>query len=1280
MKTPFTTIRSEGGLLPTDLLARVARLDTSLPGIDPASYWLDPGDRIAEAIARSWTRLLGAWQTFSRHRADAKPDDPIVGLTRDRWLYPLLDALGWGRPVRAEETTHERGAVPIHLMGANVPLDRRTANVPGAAKHAPHTVVQDLLNRSDARLWGIVSNGLQLRLLRDNTSMTRQAFVEFDLEAMFDGEVYADFVVCWLVCHCSRFDAERPEAYFTERWTLEAQTSGVRALAQLRSGVEQTLVALGNGFLQHRANTALRERLASHELTTNDLYRQLLRLVYRLIFLCCAEDRGLLHDPGASPLARETYAAHYSTARLRGRARRRGTDHTDLWHALRIVMRGLRDGCPPLGLPALGSMLWSDTALPDLDSAVIANSHLLAAVRSLAYTIEGRTLRAVDWRNLGSEELGSVYESLLELHPSLPDATTFTLDTAAGHERKVTGSYYTPTSLITELHDSALDPVLDERTTPEAILAVKVCDPACGSGHFLIAAAHRIARRLAVARTGEPEPAPDATRSALRDVIGHCIYGVDVNQMAVELCKVSLWLEALEPGKPLSFLDHRIACGNSLLGTTPRLIADGIPDDAYKPITGDAKDIAAAWRKRNAAERKGQQTFGFGSSEQNEAWLAAEIAAIEAVDDSTPDGIREKERRWTALQASRQAVAAKLVADAWCAGFVMPLVKDVPVVTTGTVRQMQTDHDRTDARTREAVAEVAERYRFLHWQLAFPDVFTTPADPDEAENAAAGWDGGFDVVCGNPPWEMTQLEEKQYFAVRHPEIAVLAGAKRKKAIEQLATHDPELYADYQAELRRADGESKLLRASGRYPLCGRGRTNTYAVFAETMRNLVAPAGRAGIIVPSGIATDDTTKYFFRDIVERGSLVSLFDFENRLGLFPSVDSRVKFCLLTLSGPTRPPGAAAEFVFFAHATADLTDPERRFTLTPDDLALLNPNTRTCPVFRTRRDAQLTKAIYRRVPVLIEEGPPERNPWGIRFKQGLFNMTSDSHLFRTAAELEALGAKLDGNVYRHPDGRVWLPLYEAKMIHHYDHRWATYDGDSIRDVTPEEKRDPNFVVLPRYWVSDREVGEELAGWSQPWLLGFRDICRSTDERTVIASLVPVSAISNKLPLLMTDKNLLLLAANLSAFVLDYVGRQKQGSTSLNFFIAQQHPVLPPERYDMACPWDVDVRLRDWITSRVAQLTSTAIDLEVRDELAPWDDLRRAHLRAELDACFFHLYGLTRDEVDYVMDTFPIVCRKDEAAQGEIRTKRLILAAYDDFTGRSGGARADQRAGVDR
>ncbi len=641
----FLTIRAEGAILPPDLLQRIVSGDRELEGLKPDDYHLPKSEKLNEATSRSWNRLLGAWVSFRAAAAKLPDAESGTSLTRERWLQPLFQELGYGRlllakPIEADgksyAISHGWNRTPIHLIGCRVDLDRSQQRTTTTTRSSPHSLLQEALNRSQEHLWGFVTNGLSLRVLRDNASLTRQAYVEFDIEAMMLGENYADFVLLWLLCHQSRVEAETSKDCWLEKWSQASKERGVRALDQLRRGVEQAITALGRGFLSCQPNRKLREDLRSGALDPQDYYRQLLRLVYRLLFLFSAEDRGLLLVPGeAHAAARERYLTYYSTSHLRRLAERRtGTRHTDLFASLRLIMGklGMDSGCRELALPALGSFLFSDKALPDLEHCDISNFELSEATRALAVTVSNGIRRPVDYKNLGAEELGSVYESLLELHPRVNlDAASFELSVASGHERKTTGSYYTPTSLIDCLLDSALEPVLNDaarKPEPEkAILALKVVDPACGSGHFLIAAAHRIAKRLATARTGDEEPSPEAVRTALRDVIGHCIYGVDINPMAVELCKVNLWMEALEPGKPLSFLESKIQCGNALLGTTPALLTDGIPDAAFAPLEGDSSDLPGELKALVCSNVYDTASGRYLLIPQARAWLASTIRA-----------------------------------------------------------------------------------------------------------------------------------------------------------------------------------------------------------------------------------------------------------------------------------------------------------------------------------------------------------------------------------------------------------------------------------------------------------------------------------------------------------------------------------------------------------------------------------------------------------------------------------------------------------------------------
>ena len=1119
----FAGVRSQGGLLPPDLLRRV--LDSSMPGVEPEDYVLAAGERLNEVITQAWNRLHKHWTEFRAAAANLSEGEAGTGLTNDKWSLPLLRELGFGLlPASAGPEIGGRtypirrffGPTPIHLVGCGLSLDRRAARQRGAASANPHGLVQEFLNRSDAHLWAIVSNGLRLRILRDNQALSRQSWLEFDLEAIFSGEIYSDFVLVWLMAHASRFaprEGDRPETCWLEQWAREAEKQGARALGELRGGVEHALQILGEGFTSHPRNTVLRERLRAGELDLNDFHGQLLRVVYRLIFLFVAEDRlldgqPLLHlrdDSAAARIARERYAAHYGTARLRRLAGRiKGTRHGDLWRQFRFLV-GPLSGDPGsetarrhLALPALGSFLWEPASTADLNDADLANHDFLEALRRLAFVRQDKVLRPVDYRNLGAEELGGVYESLLALTPQLSGGgMRFSFAEFAGNVRKTSGSYYTPDVLVQCLLDSALDPVVDEAIrgksgaeAERAILDLKVCDPAVGSGHFLVGAAHRLARRLARIRAhaaGDSEPSPLLYQHALRDVIGRCLYGVDMNPMAAELCRVGLWLEALEPGKPLSFLDHHIRVGNSLLGTTPELIEAGLPDSAFKPIQGDHKEICSGLRKRNRAERESrQQDMGYLMVAEPRAEygsLASRSRWIDKSPDDTLGEVHRKEAQFRRLVVSPAYRHRQQVADAWCATFVQPKQagRDPALcITTDTLRGLEADPDALAPAQREEVEGFAHEFQFFHWHLAFPEVF---------EN------GGFDCVLGNPPWERVKLQEKEWFAKRRPEIANASNAaERKRMIQALKTDEPSLYRRFLDALRESEGWSHLMRNTGRYPLCGHGDINLYAVFAEAMRTLLNDQGRAGCVLPTGIATDDTTKRFFQDVVKTRALASLFDFENKGIFFPDVHRNYKFSLFTAGRGLQPTADRAEFVFFAHAVEALRDPERRFVLSPEDIALLNPNTRTCPIFRSGRDAELAKAIYRRVPVLIREAwdsQPGANPWGIRFS-AMFHMANDSHRFRTRERLEADGGQLEGNVFR--KGSVeYLPLYEAKMVHQFDHRWASYRVEGGKDVagnvTLEDKQAPGFAVFPRYWVEAREVHLRTANLPKGLLTALRD-----------------------------------------------------------------------------------------------------------------------------------------------------------------------------------------------
>ena len=429
-------------------------------------------------------------------------------------------------------------------------------------------------------------------------------------------------------------------------------------------------------------------------------------------------------------------------------------------------------------------------------------------------------------------------------------------------------------------------------------------------------------------------------------------------------------------------------------------------------------------------------------------------------------------------------------------------------------------------------------------------------------------------------------------------------------------------------------------------------------------------------------------------------------------------------------------SSDFTFFLTEVNHLKDHNRHFNLSIKDISLINPNTRTCPIFRTKIDAELTRKIYERVPVLINERTGE-NPWGVHFMR-MFDMSNDSHLFKTREQLESEGFTLMGN--RFIKGKeLWLPLYEAKMIWQYDHRFGTYEGVTSRSNTHlptpslEQYQDPSWLPLPWYWVDSEKVKVKLGKWKFRWLLGWRKIARATDERSMVNCLFPSFGSGDSICLLFNKRKAedsSCLLACLSNFAFDYLVRQKLGGINLQFMIVHQLPIFPPTAYmakdflfiipyvlelvytswDMKPfaddVWKESAKLKPQTTNRNLPLTNRPslqdairtqweenkretgghtwklpqwIEAYPEIETDPqkgipfppfkWDEDRRAKIKAELDAYYAKLYGLTEEELRYILDpqdvygpnfpgeTFRVLKEKEIRLYGHYRTKELIL-----------------------
>lgn len=767
----FPSIRIEGGLLSPDVPEQL--LTSDLPGQKPVDFGLEARRNLTNEIAAVFADARAMWSVF-RHRRQRLPKGDLgTSLTRDAWMVPFFGLLDYELRYnpRAHEVdgltfavSHRAGeaedAPPVHIVGVRQDLGRLAPT--GRPRLAPHSLTQEFLNRTE-HLWGLVTNGLSLRLLRDSTFVRRQAYVEFDLEGVFEEERFQDFVVLYRLLHRSRLPRSMADAHecLLERYYQHSREQGGRVREHLRDGVKECLQGLGSGFLGHLNNERLRHLTSAayadgDRLSPEGLYRELLRIVYRFLFLLVSEDRGLISS-------NTLYREHYGVARLRRLVNRREayTENDDLWQSLCVLWKLLQDDSvwPQLENKPLASLLGLSVLDGELfeplrlDKCTISNRDILGSFWHLAYYQDSPSAppRRVNYAALDVEELGSVYESLLELQPVIEEhghgIPGFSF--AEGEERRTTGSYYTPPELVAELMRSALEPVIADRLklagtkeeTETALLSIRVCDPACGSGHFLLAAARRLGKELARARANEDEPAPERVREAVRDVVAHCIYGVDKNPLAVELCRVALWLESHAEGKPLTFLDHRIRCGDSLVGVLDlSLLRAGIPDEAFEPVEGDEKALTRSLKRQNKYERAGRLASLFDARTEMSHAITA-FKPLLATPDDSPAEIRAKQRafhEWHA-RSTRERTACNL----WTSAFFQSLSgeNEAPITTNvlRTYLEARTAHGQA-----LGVAEaLALRHRFFHWPLEFPDVFT---------------EDGFDVVLSNPPWGQKSID------------------------------------------------------------------------------------------------------------------------------------------------------------------------------------------------------------------------------------------------------------------------------------------------------------------------------------------------------------------------------------------------------------------------------------------------------------------------------------------------------------------------------------------
>ena len=1247
---------------------------------------------------------------------------PNESQTEDDLIWPVLAELGWTDFLRQQNLSVKgRRYVPDGLLFADAssketanqleewqryghglaiveskrwrrPLDRRSARL--GEESAPSSQMVNFLRRvddvSEGNLrWGILSNGARWRLYWAGARSASEQFFELDLEAVLamPGALRHHWLkVFWLVFRRDGFLVDAVDGTTFHQRAIEGGQFYQERVANNLSKVafEDVFPDLVRGLAGAEPETPLSE-----------VRHAALVLLYRLLFVLYAEDRGLL------PAREKRYDDYAFRNQVRSDVRRRkdegdtfSTSQARFWYAFDELCRAIDNGDPSIGLPPYDGGLFDREMTPMLSRVRIDDALMANVVDALSFEQTDQGRRYINYRDLGVQQLGSIYERLLEREVALDNKDIIVgLNVFA---RKDSGSYYTPDTLVDLIVRETVGPLADahmnkfvanaegaanepqcgvdhagqlRRFDPaSAILTLKVCDPAMGSGHFLVNLVDYLADRV-IESMAEAEAlvedylSPlseqideirqtiernadqhgwDFDRAQLDDrhiirrlVLKRCIYGVDKNPMAVELAKVSLWLHTFTVGAPLSFLDHHLRCGDSLFGAWVSTAAEREEINSSLLISESFHQAVEAATRMQLIER-------LTDVEIDDAHRSAEIFD-EVLRMTAPlDGFLSLLHAFDWLNVKKKDVAE--VYKAWLLG-----AYGDPIEIAHNGLQVA---EKPNPPILHAAVALAKRERFFNWQIGFPGVWS--------EWESTQLVGGFDAVIGNPPWDRMKLQQVEWFAARRPEIAMASrAADRKRMIAALTEAEDPLAEDFRLASEQAEAAKRVARSSGNYPLLATGDINLYQLFVERAMTLVKPNGMVGLLVPSGIASDKTKSAFFKSVATEGRLQALYDFENRKVFFPDVHSAFRFCVFVAS--RSPLAEAAKCAFYLHAVSEIVDPDRCISLTSADFARVNPNTGAAPSFRSRRDAELTTTVYKRLPLLEDRSSDKTNKtWPVQYER-MLDLTNHSHLFRTRSELEQReGAwPIGGRRFDSPSGE-WVPLYEGKMVQAYDHRAASivinpnnvHRPAQTSAATQEQHKDPTWSPDPRFWVPRDSTSSSDA----PYLLGFKDVTAATNSRTMIAAMIPPYGAANSFPLLNADDSgylpaasASLLLANLNAIPFDFMVRQKLHGQTLNLYIVEQLPVVPVEQHERVSFGPKTAA--EIIREAVLELTYTAHDMAafardlgyVDDDgnaLPPyvWDDERRLQLRAKLDAVYFCLYGITdRDDIRYIYSTFP-------------------------------------------
>ncbi len=1333
------------------------------------------GRLYAEDFLRRGITNFRIWNAFNENAFDKflqsitqiynifpKNNEPSEAITENDFIIKILESLGWEHYILQAHISNEdipdislyensekksqaqNGKVNIcnfldlivESKAWGIPLDRKKENKPN--ENVPSNQILRYLSRMEIEsnqraLWGVLTNGKIWRLYYQKSKSRSEEYLEFNIETLInDNDIDSLKLFYIFFGHMFFYHLENGKP--------------IRELALEQSKLWEETVKqdlanhIFNDIFQNIAQNLINndpDKPPKTKEYLQDVKENSLIFLYRLLFTFYAEDRELL------PINSQKYYTK-SIKSIRDEIKdniQKGITHFRTsrvyWEKIKNIFNAINFGEENYEIPPYNGGLFNIENTLILNRSFINDDTIQDVIYKLSYKRDGMFEYYINYRDLSVQQLGSVYEKLLE-YDIADNFDNLIILQLSNLGRKKSGSYYTDDGLVKLIIHNTLSPLINQRValfsdkineyihgkitaselqqydSVDNIISMRIADIAMGSGHFLVALVDYLAdislELMNNLPSGYVSPVDkkinDIRQSIIKNskwpdgktkwhikndhlndkqiirriILKQVIHGVDLNPMAVELAKVALWLHSFTVGAPLSFLDHHLKCGNSLFGEQTKRAFNEIAE--LTPLfTSEIIENA------KSATKEMEYIHNLADININEAHQSQE-AYIKLINKVKPleallnfcyclrylglYNINSKRAHPSIIKLFEDKDFIKKIAN--------QKIKKYDGIPASIIFNNidKNDYEKNLNRIFYEVNELQKQLKFFSFECAFPHIW---------QDWTGNKTGGFDAIIGNPPWERMKLQQVEWMGERLPEFANKNKVERDKAISNMKNDNPLKMSYLNAEIL-ANNLLNLSRKSGDFSELSSGDINYYALFVERSLNLIKPDGMVGLVVPSGIASDKTYSKFIEKILTHQRLYIFYDFENKnrnsqYKFFSDVDDRFKFCTICIGGNK----LKFDKVKYANFVEDIKQiNDSKLEIGAHILTLFNPKTHTLPIIRNKIDWEILQQIYEHIPIFDTE--IENNNWNIRYTS-LFHMTGDSHLFYDKKMLDTMKSYIiNPHLFKRGD-EEYIALYEAKMINQFNHRYAGVEVNKNnlfnraigKPVNQNLLKNPKFIPTPQYWVNKQELESKLPQ-NIHWVIGFRNITRTTDARTIISAILPRLAYGNSLQLILPQKvndkisneensrllksfktNSWLLVANLNSFILDYIARSKIQGTNASWYIIEQLPIIPIDNYKKCNIKDKTAfdLVKEWVlylNYSSNDLKPFAVDLGYDGEPFIWDEISRLHIICKLNALFFKLYGINDEEtIKYILGTFPIVKKESIEKYGMYIEETLII-----------------------